>query len=99
MNLNYFKKNKCIKCAKTAQWYYVPYKIGKKEVDKYWCDECISRGCSCNIIKYDHSKQFDEQDGEQYKDDQGRLFPCIEYEFLGKKGRSVGISLDQAKLD
>lgn len=39
---------------------------------RYWCDNCIKRGCSCNIIDYKSGS------GEEYRDDQDRLLPCVE---------------------
>jgi hypothetical protein len=61
-------KVRCDVChAKMAQWNYMP---GKEY--NYHCDDCVSRGCSCNII---------DDDGNEYTDDLGRLVPCCEYNY------------------
>lgn len=36
-------KEKC-KCGKIATWCYLPK-------DTLYCDDCVSRGCSCNVTK------------------------------------------------
>lgn len=55
----------CQQCNKIAVWNYLP---GKS--DRYYCDEHVSRGCSCNI---------DPNTGIEDKDEKGRFFPCCEY--------------------
>lgn len=56
----------CQKCnIKIATWYYMPN--GKY----YYCDNCVSRGCSCN----------EDDDGNQLKDEFGRSYPCVEYDY------------------
>jgi hypothetical protein len=59
---------KCEKCfIRKAVWYYMPSdSIG------YLCDECVSRGCSCNE---------DPETHEEYRDDKNRLLPCCEYDY------------------
>lgn len=42
------------------------------EAERYYCDTCIKRGCSCNL---------NFETGEELVDDQGRLYPCCEYIF------------------
>jgi hypothetical protein len=61
---------KCFKCEKIAVWYYAPDNTKDHKDNSYYCDDCISRGCSCNI---------DPNTKEEIKDEQGRLFPCCEY--------------------
>ena len=66
------KKNKeeiCDKCHNKAVWFYMP------GTEKY-CDDCVPRGCSCNI---------DHETGLQDKDEQGRLFPCVEYMYIDEE--------------
>ncbi len=46
---------------------YIPGKQGL-----YYCDNCVPRGCSCNI---------DPDTLEEDKDHLGRLYPCCEYWF------------------
>ena len=61
-------KIRCDKChSKTATWEYQPSDDYK---DHYFCEDCVPRGCSCNI---------DPDTNEQYTDDQGRLLPCCEF--------------------
>jgi hypothetical protein len=58
-------KHKCDKCDSIAVWYYEPM-----EADYRYCDACVKRGCGCNI-------NYKTQ--EEFRDEQGRLFPCCEY--------------------
>lgn len=55
-------------CGKMAVWYYMP-SDGRYAANEY-CDDCIHRGCSCNI---------DPETGEEDRDEQGRLMPCCEF--------------------
>lgn len=57
-------------CKKMAVWYYMP-----ASEDVYYCDEHISRGCSCNI---------NPDTNEEDKDGLGRLLPCVEYDYNEK---------------
>lgn len=36
----------------------------------FYCDDCVPRGCSCNI---------DPDTGLEDKDNDGRYYPCCEY--------------------
>lgn len=64
-------KHQCNKCkVKLAQWHYSPYTAC--DANRYLCDDCIKRGCSCNI---------NPDTGEEDRDEQGRLLPCCEYDF------------------
>lgn len=74
------QKYNCYKCSKMAVWYYMPCSSGKVEHESYICDDHIHRGCSCNIIKFDPDPNKPE-DFEQFKDEQGRLLPCCEYDY------------------
>lgn len=67
-------KLKCCKCDAFAVWCYMPASE-RPEEERYFCDEHISRGCSCQVIEYGSGGT------EQYKDEQGRLLPCIEYDY------------------
>jgi hypothetical protein len=57
----------CCKCKEDATWFYGPLDDRK---ERYFCDNCIKRGCSCNII-----------DGIEQTDDMGRKLPCCEYNY------------------
>lgn len=48
--------------------------------DKGWCDNCVHRGCSCNI---------DPETGVESVDEKGRLYPCCEYDY-NKNGFDLG---------
>ena len=69
-------KIKCFKCGLIATWYYMPWSELKNENESYFCDDCISRGCSCNIIDFSDPLAFEEE-----KDELGRLLPCCEYSY------------------
>lgn len=58
-----------------AVWMYMPSIESFREEEKFYCDNHISRGCSCNII-HDEEGSF-----EEYKDELGRLLPCCEYDY------------------
>lgn len=67
-------KHKCYKCEAIATWLYVPCnEFGENDLNDYWCDNCVSRGCSCNTI------DLSGEEPEEYTDNQGRLLPCCEY--------------------
>lgn len=64
-------KINCLKCSSIAVWYYLPM-INGQDSNMYYCDNCIERGCSC---------QIDPQTGKEDADELGRLLPCCEYDF------------------
>ena len=70
----------CDKCNKIAVWVYL------SNSTPHYCDDCIPRGCSCNIIypdDYDY-ENFPPLTPEEYKeqtDDLGRPMPCQEYHY------------------
>lgn len=76
-------KHKCCKCGLRAVWYYAPWTRGKAEHQAYYCEDHVSRGCSCNVIKFQPDPDKPE-DFEQHKDEQGRLLPCCEYNWDGE---------------
>ena len=57
--------NLCNKCSNKAIWFYMP------SFDIQYCDNCVPRDCSCNMI--------DEESDEQEVDELGRKYPCCEY--------------------
>jgi len=62
-------KVRCDIChAKIATWEYMPGGF------VYYCDDCVPRGCSCNLLG-------DEDDDNRIEatDEQGRLLPCCEF--------------------
>lgn len=66
-----FERAKCEVCGELAQWEYAPCgSVGE------YCDEHVPRGCSCNAI------DFEDPNSSEYRDEQGRLLPCIEYDFF-----------------
>ena len=42
------EKYKCGTCGALATWNYMPGYEGKTDEDSYLCENCVSRGCSCN---------------------------------------------------
>lgn len=88
---NWFGLKKCCKCNDVAVWYYMP-SGEREEADRFFCDNCIKRGCSCNWISDDEQRlMIDEsytgiEDNpvnpfKQTTDAKGRLLPCCEYEY------------------
>lgn len=63
-------KQKCCKCKNDAVWFYMPSDECK---DCNYCDDCVPRGCSCNI---------DPNSKEEILDNLGRKLPCCEYDFV-----------------
>ena len=58
-------KVRCDKChSQIALWEYLPNDF------IYYCDDCVPRGCSCNI---------DPETEIEDTDEQGRLLPCCEW--------------------
>lgn len=70
------KKVICCECNSVAVWQYAPITDRK---DIYFCDEHVSRGCSCNV---------NYETGEELKDKLGRFLPCCEYNY-NKKGFKI----------
>lgn len=42
---------------------------------RYYCYDCVPRGCSCN---------YDEATQKEDTDEQGRLLPCCEFDYNEK---------------
>ena len=66
-------KASCEKCGRMAVWEYMP-----SDGDGIFCDDCVPRGCSCNVIDWEDPSP----NPEQHRDDLGRLIPCCEYWFF-----------------
>jgi hypothetical protein len=82
----------CIECGAPAQWNYVP---AGPRAD--CCDECVPRGCDCNIIdsaitgttvtETDANgvelvwTDYGDVEPEQRRDKRGGLLPCCDYDF------------------
>lgn len=60
-------------CGKVADWFYVPTHDAH-EFNDYACDNCVPRGCSCNV----------GDDGAQEADMFGRWAPCCEWWWIGE---------------
>ena len=45
----------------------------------YACDECVPRGCSCNLYKKTDRLDFNLDDYSYLLDDDGREFPCEDW--------------------
>lgn len=66
----YERKHSCSKCTSEAVWMYEPSDSEKDQRDRFYCDDCVKRGCSCN---------YNVDTLEEDKDFLGRLYPCCEY--------------------
>lgn len=51
-------KCKC-ECGNEAVWVYSP----SREPDPYYCEDCVPRGCSCNLNYTKLNFSFDEDSG------------------------------------
>lgn len=61
--------HRCSCCNNKAVWVYVPYHVGKI----YYCDNCVPRGCSCNLFNKEEIPEMeyiDEKDNIKYWDDE-----------------------------
>ena len=63
------KMLKCSICNHKANWIRMSAREGE---ELFWCDDCVPRGCSCQ----------EDEDGKQPLDEQGRQYPCCEYNIL-----------------
>lgn len=63
-------KHLCCRCPKLAIWRSAPSSHAVQQKDRYFCDDHVSRGCSCNI----HPDTMEED-----RDELGRLYPCCDY--------------------
>ena len=76
-------------CGNIAEYCYLPG-FGDNS-NPYVCDKCVSRGCSCNY----HYIEYESPEGElgvdwvwvdegkiySYIDEEGRFYPCSEYDY------------------
>lgn len=79
--------HRCSKCGNIAKWYYMPSTSGRR----FYCDECVPRGCSCNTYSIEEDgepvceKNFvwiNKELGEyEYLDRDGKREPCCEYDY------------------
>ena len=76
----------CEKCGKPADWMYID--------DTTLCDDCVPRGCSCNLeLKDDIEFILDEygnidnpeEDYHQPLDEYGREYPCCEWMYINER--------------
>ncbi len=66
-------------CGVKARWLYMPSYSGVQKND-YYCEDCVPRGCSCNMEPVDGDADNTNPDNwAQVLDDKGRPFPCCEY--------------------
>jgi len=76
--------NKLCKCGKMAIWCFVP--SGMEESDRFCCDDCVPRGCSCNEELKDgidrNSPEAEKPENWiEVTDGLGRKFPCVEWDY------------------
>jgi len=76
-------------CWKKGTWYYAP---ARKNENPWACDECVPRGCSCNLeLRAGVTEMFDDDgitinpisDYWQPHDLFGRQYPCCEWLYVG----------------
>jgi hypothetical protein len=70
----------CCKCSNKAVWKYIPAdERSWQDKSRFYCEDHIGRGCSCN-----RKNMSDLNDEEEFTDEQGRLLPCCEYDYNEK---------------
>lgn len=69
----------CPYCQKVeAKWVYMPN-------DKYACDDCVPRKCSCNMEPKDGDwESTDDSNWEYTLDENEKHLPCCEWERITK---------------
>lgn len=87
-------------CDKPVRWNYQP-----APGDTYYCDEHVRRGCSCMLeLAPGIEEIWDEESGqilnpaEDYvgmKDEQGKLYPCCEYEDMERTEKMLRDDIDK----
>lgn len=67
------KPRKSCSCGMLAVWCYIP-SCSWPEEDRFACDACVPRGCSCN-------QEFDDDGNDlgEVLDEFGRKYPCCEW--------------------
>ena len=93
-------------CGRVAVWVYLP---GHCDGVDYFCDECVSRECTCNhrfITSFEEDTEyFDYPEDENFRwikegeiwvslDDKGREWPCCEYMY-----NEEGFDVEDTKRD
>lgn len=71
------------KCGAPAVWEYLPG-------DDVACDNCVPRGCSCQLVLSENVEAIIEdgiitnvlEDYELMRDELGRAYPCVEWEII-----------------
>lgn len=88
-------KIKCSKCDKIATWCYIP-NCNEKTSEGFYCNDCVPRGCSCNLydIEHDGEPNNESKVGYYSKDDStfsqmrlNRDSNSYYYEYLDEQGR------------
>lgn len=73
-------KIKC-DCGAKPRWVYMPGFSNNS--NSFFCDNCVPRGCSCNIRPKDGNwENYNEDNWESELDEQGKEYPCCEYEWI-----------------
>lgn len=76
--------NRC-DCGNIAVWLYMPSYSGEQHND-FYCDDCVPRGCSCNMEPIDgNHENLAEDNWAEPVDDKGRKYPCCEYSYIGNE--------------
>jgi len=80
-------KWECVLCNKTPDkgWYYIA--STDDNIDYFYCDDCVPRGCSCrkelkNDIDINSKEAKDPKSYHDRLDASGRKLPCVEFSFV-----------------
>lgn len=90
-------KVKCCECNKIAVWSYMPH-CNEKTLEGFYCDDCVPRGCTCNVYALEEFDITDKKcnigfydkneshfnDENMYNEKQDTSFY---FEYLDEKGR------------
>lgn len=58
-------------------WVYAP----EYRRSRLYCEDHVSRACSCQIVGFGGDWPNAHPEAEPLRDKQGRLLPCVEYDF------------------
>jgi hypothetical protein len=92
MNITRTKTMKCLcECKKIATWLYMPSSSNTSH--PYYCDNCVPRGCSCNMEYTVKSPQAHENGYGEDPPSDGRSWKWIEenisWVYTDNKGREL----------
>lgn len=75
--LDYIDSHPCCKCGAPTKWVYGP--SNERELkDNFFCDDCVPRGCSCNVVYHLFDEDEKYEDLEPELDDNGLPIPYLD---------------------